>query len=87
MAEPTEPRVPLKKSILKLLRHEDLTAKAIARRLHNNEAHVRSALAFMVFKEKSVCCKRVLGLDVYYIGEAPQAFWDAKDHTGHKGAA
>lgn len=87
MAEPTEPRVPLKKSILKLLRHEDLTAKAIARRLHNNEAHVRSALAFMVFKEKSVCCKRVLGLDVYYIGEAPPAFWDAKDHTGHKGAA
>ena len=86
MLDNPDPGVPLKDAILKILRHEDLTAKAIARKL-NNEAHVRSALAYMVFKEKSVCCKRVLGLDVYYVGTAPQSFWEVKDHTGHKGAA
>jgi hypothetical protein len=79
----TEPLETLRESILKLLQHEALTEKALARLLYQPEAVMKSTLAAMVFKNNEICCKRVMGLTVYYIGEPPKAFWEVVDHTGH----
>jgi hypothetical protein len=78
-----EPLETLRESILKLLAHEDLTARALARLLHQPEAVMKSTLAAMTFKNNEICCKKVMGLVVYYIGEPPKAFWEVKDQTGH----
>lgn len=46
---------------------------------------MRSVLADMSLNRKEIHCKRVLGLDVYYTGEPPKAYFEVKDHTGHIG--
>ena len=73
----------LRQTILKLLEHEHLTARGIARLTHASESQVRSVLAAMTFTNKEVCCKRHMGLDVYYIGAPPEEFFTIKDSTGH----
>jgi hypothetical protein len=78
-----EPLETLRESILKLLQHEPLTEKALARLLHQPEAIMKSTLAQMCFKNNEIYCKRLVGLTVYYIGEPPKAFWEVQDQTGH----